>query len=96
MKVLISVTTGWSLAMIVGISRLHGRDIRVLMSRHDLGRRMGCSLRRAQQALRTAMDRGRREVGVTTPQYVVLELAEEEAGLASAELARGAWSPPGP
>jgi DNA-binding MarR family transcriptional regulator len=52
------------------------------------GRRVGHALKRAHQALRSAMDRALREEGVTTPQYMVLKLVGQEPGLSSAELAR--------
>lgn len=56
----------------------------------ELGRRVGHSLKRAQQTLRAAMDRTLREEGVTAPQYAVLKLLNQQPGLSSAELAR--WS----
>ncbi len=53
--------------------------------------RVGYLIKRAQQALRTAMDRALRDLGVTTPQYAVLSLLAEETGLSNAALARRAF-----
>jgi DNA-binding MarR family transcriptional regulator len=50
--------------------------------------RVGYQLKRAQQALRTAMDEGLRAHGITTPQYAVLTALEADEPLSGAELAR--------
>src|SRR6266446_7050803 len=49
---------------------------------------VGYHLKRAQQALRMAMDEGLRAQGLTTPQYAVLTHLEADAPLSGAELAR--------
>ena len=50
--------------------------------------RVGYQLKRAQQALRTAMDEGLRAQGMTTPQYAALTALEADEPLSGAELAR--------
>src|SRR3954466_11229941 len=50
--------------------------------------RIGYQLKRAQQALRTAMDEGLRAHGLTTPQYAALTHLEAAEPLSGAELAR--------
>jgi DNA-binding MarR family transcriptional regulator len=50
--------------------------------------RVGYQLKRAQQALRTAMDEGLRAHGITTPQYAVLTALDGDEPLSGAELAR--------
>jgi DNA-binding MarR family transcriptional regulator len=55
---------------------------------------IGFALKQAQQALRTRMDSGLREIGLTTPQYAVLAFLEAEAGASNAELARRAFVTP--
>ena len=49
---------------------------------------VGYQLKRVQHALRLRMDEVLREVGLTTPQYAVLSVLEEEPGLSGAALAR--------
>ena len=49
---------------------------------------VGYQLKRAQQALRTAMDEGLRAQGLTTPQYAALTHLEADEPLSGAELAR--------
>ncbi len=49
---------------------------------------VGYQLKRAQQALRTAMDEGLRAQGLTTPQYAALTHLEADGPLSGAELAR--------
>ena len=49
---------------------------------------VGYHLKRAQQALRTAMDEGLRARGLTTPQYAALTHLEADEPLSGAELAR--------
>src|ERR1700752_2446984 len=49
---------------------------------------VGYQLKRAQQALRTAMDEGLRAQGITTPQYAALTALEANEPLSGAELAR--------
>ena len=55
---------------------------------------VGYQLKRAQQALRAAMDEALRPQGLTTPQYAVLTALEAEAGLSGAELARRCFVTP--
>lgn len=55
---------------------------------------VGFALKQAQQALRTHMDSGLREIGLTTPQYAVLAFLEVEAGASNAALARRAFVTP--
>lgn len=56
--------------------------------------RVGYELKRAQHALRLAMDETLREIGLTTPQYAALAMLEEEGGISGAELARRAFVTP--
>src|SRR5882757_752267 len=49
---------------------------------------VGYQLKRAQQALRTAMDEGLRAQELTTPQYAALTHLEADEPLSGAELAR--------
>ena len=49
---------------------------------------VGYQLKRAQQALRTAMDEGLRAHGLTTPQYAALTHLEADEPLSGAGLAR--------
>ncbi len=53
-----------------------------------LEERVGYVLKQVQQALRTAMDEALRQHGVTTAQYSVLRVLEEDPGLTGAALAR--------
>lgn len=55
---------------------------------------IGFALKQAQQALRTRLDSGLREIGLTTPQYAVLTFLEVEAGASNAALARRAFVTP--
>lgn len=55
---------------------------------------IGFALKQAQQALRTHLDAGLREIGLTTPQYAVLAFLEVEAGASNAALARRAFVTP--
>ena len=71
------------------------------MSRQKAGSRMGdpyatigFALKQAQQALRTRLDSGLREIGLTTPQYAVLAFLNVEAGASNAALARRAFVTP--
>jgi DNA-binding MarR family transcriptional regulator len=52
---------------------------------------MGYELKRAQAALRAAMDEALRRHGLTVPQYACLELLGQRPGLSNAGLARGAF-----
>ena len=52
---------------------------------------LGSRLKRAASALRSRMDEGLRPHDLTVPQYVTLELLEQQPGLSNAELARGAF-----
>jgi len=54
----------------------------------QLADRVGYQLKRAQQALRTAMDEGLRAQGITTPQYAALTALAADEPLSGAELAR--------
>lgn len=49
---------------------------------------VGYELKRAQQALRSALNQALAELGLTAPQYAVLAVLEEAPGVSSAELAR--------
>jgi len=53
-----------------------------------LAERTGYLLKQVQQALRTAMDGALRQHGLSTPQYSVLQVLEEDPGLSGAALAR--------
>lgn len=53
-----------------------------------LEERVGHVLKRVQQALRAAMDGALRQHGLSTPQYSVLQVLEEDPGLSGAALAR--------
>jgi len=71
------------------------------MSSHASGLRMGnpyatigFALKQAQQALRTRLDSGLREIGLNTAQYAVLASLEVEAGASNAALARRAFVTP--
>lgn len=55
---------------------------------------IGYALKVAQQALRTRMDTGLREIGLTTPQYAVLTYLKSEPGASNATLARRAFVTP--
>ncbi len=55
---------------------------------------IGYALKLAQQALRTHLDTGLREVGLTTPQYAVLCFLNDKAGASNAMLARRAFVTP--
>lgn len=55
---------------------------------------IGFALKQAQQALRTRLDSGLREIGLTTPQYAVLAFLKVEAGASNAALARRAFVTP--
>ena len=55
---------------------------------------IGFALKQAQQALRTRLDSGLREIGLTTRQYAPLAFLEVEAGASNAALARRAFVTP--
>lgn len=55
---------------------------------------IGFALKQAQHALRTRLDSGLREIGLTTPQYAVLAFLKTEAGASNAALARRAFVTP--
>ena len=55
---------------------------------------IGFALKRAQQALRSRLDTGLREIGLTTPQYAVLAFLKAEPGASNAALARRAFVTP--
>ncbi len=56
--------------------------------------RVGWVLKRAQQALRAAMDEALRRRGLTTAQYAALSTLEEAPGLSGAEVARRCFVTP--
>lgn len=68
------------------------QEVRPLMG--DPYATIGFALKQAQQALRTRLDAGLREIGLTTPQYAVLSFLEVEAGASNAALARRAFVTP--
>lgn len=55
---------------------------------------MGFALKQAQHALRTRLDAGLRDIGLTMPQYAVLAFLEIEPGASNAALARRAFVTP--
>ncbi|WP_247743242.1 MarR family winged helix-turn-helix transcriptional regulator [Phaeobacter italicus] len=55
---------------------------------------LGYALKRAQQAMRSYMDRRLKEIGLTAPQYAVLATLEVEPGASNAALARLAFVTP--
>ncbi|GAA3763887.1 MarR family winged helix-turn-helix transcriptional regulator [Micromonospora maritima] len=57
----------------------------------DLDLSVGYALKRAAVALRAAMDRELRAVGLSVPQYACLRLLAHGTGLSGSELARGAF-----
>lgn len=59
-----------------------------------LAKRFGYALKRAQHALRIAMDDALRPLALTTPQYSVLSALEAEPGMSNARLARAAFVTP--
>ncbi len=54
----------------------------------DIDQRIGYSVKRLQQALRTAADEVLRPIGLTMPQYAALSALAAEPGLSNSELAR--------
>ena len=59
-----------------------------------VARRLGYALKRAQHALRVRMDEVLRPLGLTTAQYAVMCVIEQEAGISNAGLARAAFVTP--
>ncbi|MCX5387331.1 MarR family winged helix-turn-helix transcriptional regulator [Streptomyces sp. NBC_00083] len=57
----------------------------------DVTHHVGYLLKRAQAALRGAMDKVLREHGLTVPQYSTLELLAQNPGMSNAELARATF-----
>jgi DNA-binding MarR family transcriptional regulator len=55
---------------------------------------VGYAIKRAQHAIRVAMDEALRELGVTTPQYAALNAIRESPGSSGAELARRSFVSP--
>jgi len=55
---------------------------------------IGFALKQAQHALRTHMDAGLRQIGLTTPQYAVLACLKVQPGASNAALARQAFVTP--
>ena len=60
----------------------------------DVTGRVGYQLKRAQQALRAAMDAALRQLEVTTPQYAALSALDASGPLSGAELARRSFVTP--
>ncbi len=54
----------------------------------DIEQRIGYSVKRLQQALRTAADGVLRPLGLTMPQYAALSALAAEPGMSNSELAR--------
>lgn len=71
---------------------MSSQEVRPLMD--DPYATIGFALKQAQQALRTRLDSGLREIGLTTPQYAVLAFLEVEPGASNAALARRAFVTP--
>lgn len=61
------------------------------MSQVDLERSIGYALKRAQSALRSAMEAELRGHGLSVPQYSCLEVLAQRPGLSNAELARSVF-----
>ena len=59
-----------------------------------VAKHLGYALKRAQHALRLAMDEALRPVGLTMAQYAVLCALEAEPGLSNARLARASFVTP--
>lgn len=57
----------------------------------DVTEHVGYLLKRAQAALRGAMDKALREHGLTVPQYATLELLAQHPGMSNADLARATF-----
>ncbi|MGL5818751.1 MAG: MarR family winged helix-turn-helix transcriptional regulator [Phycicoccus sp.] len=57
----------------------------------ELDRATGYLLKQVDVALRAEMDRALRPLGLTTPQYAVLEVLAQRSGLSAAGLARAAF-----
>ncbi|MFD5394234.1 MarR family winged helix-turn-helix transcriptional regulator [Streptomyces sp. NPDC127097] len=57
----------------------------------DVTHHVGYLLKRAQSALRGAMDKVLREHGLTVPQYATLELLALHPGMSNADLARATF-----
>jgi DNA-binding MarR family transcriptional regulator len=60
----------------------------------EVTERVGYQLKRAQHALRSAMDRDLRDIGLTTPQYAALSALSSAGRLSGAELARRCFVTP--
>ena len=59
-----------------------------------VAKRLGYALKRAQHTLRMRMDEVLRPLGLTTAQYAVMCVIEQEAGISNAGLARAAFVTP--
>src|SRR5271169_3109099 len=59
-----------------------------------VAKRLGYALKRAQHALRTRMDEVLRPLNLTTAQYAVMSVIEQEAGISNAGLAKAAFVTP--
>ncbi len=62
--------------------------------RQSGGPPLGALIRQAQQALRRALDAALRDLGVTTPQFSVLNVLADRPGISGAELARASMLTP--
>lgn len=62
-----------------------------MMQEDDLGSLVGYRLKETQSVLRSRMDETLRELGLSTPQYVCLELLSRQPGASNSDLARGAF-----
>ncbi|MFD9816737.1 MarR family winged helix-turn-helix transcriptional regulator [Streptomyces sp. NPDC059080] len=58
---------------------------------NDATQHIGYLLKRAQAALRAAMDKALRKHGLTVPQYATLELLALHPGMSNADLARATF-----
>ncbi|WP_195706691.1 MarR family winged helix-turn-helix transcriptional regulator [Paramicrobacterium fandaimingii] len=62
-----------------------------MLQEDDLGALVGYRLKQAQSVLRARMDETLRELGLSTPQYICLELLSRQPGASNSDLARGAF-----
>ena len=62
-----------------------------MAAEHPMANRLGYVLKRAQHALRTAMDDRLSHLGLTTAQFNVLSAVQQQPGISNASLARGAF-----
>ncbi|WP_244971482.1 MarR family winged helix-turn-helix transcriptional regulator [Paramicrobacterium chengjingii] len=62
-----------------------------MLQEDDLGALVGYRLKEAQSVLRSRMDETLRGLGLSTPQYICLELLSRQPGASNSDLARGAF-----